>query len=173
MGKDPHVSNIFPTFPSPLPCVSNTPSVMSVTLLVMSVTPLPPLFLMSVTPLSPLFCMSVTPLPPLFRMSVTPLSPLFPMSLTHLPPLFHMSVTALLLCINHPCRMPRPSPSKRGQRIMGKLPKARTNRREFGKGLAGRWLNRRLTRKRLPSTVKKQLESLNDHRYDIAKGTSS
>ncbi|XP_028406594.1 inactive rhomboid protein 1-like isoform X2 [Dendronephthya gigantea] len=56
--------------------------------------------------------------------------------------------------------------SQRGNRII-RLPVAPVpsgNRREIGKGLVGRWLNRTIKRKRLTSSVKKQLDSMEDHR---------
>ena len=56
--------------------------------------------------------------------------------------------------------------SQRGNRII-RLPQAPVlsgNRREIGKGLVGRWLNRTIKRKRLTSAVKKQLDSMEDHR---------
>ena len=36
--------------------------------------------------------------------------------------------------------------------------------RQLGKGLVGKWLNRRLTRRRLTSNVKKQIETFDNHR---------
>ena len=58
--------------------------------------------------------------------------------------------------------------SQRGNRII-RPPQARHvasgNRRQIGKGLVGRWLNRTIKRKRLTSAVKQQIESMEDHRY--------
>ncbi|XP_078347167.1 inactive rhomboid protein 1-like isoform X1 [Oculina patagonica] len=60
---------------------------------------------------------------------------------------------------------PRPPlRSTRGQRIRDRPRVNNANRREYGKGLAGRWLNRTIRRKRLTSTVKKQMAALSDHR---------
>ncbi|KAM7438854.1 hypothetical protein ABFA07_011688 [Porites harrisoni] len=62
---------------------------------------------------------------------------------------------------------PAPRPpirSRRGQRIADRPRVTNANRREYGKGMVGRWLNRTIKRKRLTSTVKKQMESLSDHR---------
>ncbi|XP_020605448.1 inactive rhomboid protein 1-like isoform X2 [Orbicella faveolata] len=60
---------------------------------------------------------------------------------------------------------PRPPiRSTRGQRIRDRPRVTNANRREYGKGLVGRWLNRTIKRKRLTSTIKKQMESLTDHR---------
>ena len=36
--------------------------------------------------------------------------------------------------------------------------------RQIGKGLVGKWLNRRLTRKRMNSHVKRQMETFEQHR---------
>lgn len=57
-----------------------------------------------------------------------------------------------------------PIRSRRGQRIADRPRVTNANRREYGKGMVGRWLNRTIKRKRLTSTVKKQMESLSDHR---------
>lgn len=57
-----------------------------------------------------------------------------------------------------------PIRSGRGQRIADRPRVTNANRREYGKGMVGRWLNRTIKRKRLTSTVKKQMESLSDHR---------
>ncbi|XP_020899399.1 inactive rhomboid protein 1 isoform X2 [Exaiptasia diaphana] len=57
-----------------------------------------------------------------------------------------------------------PQVSIRGKRMAKTPPAVNANRREYGKGLVGRWLNRSVSKKRLPSTVRKQLESLSDHR---------
>ncbi|XP_048575715.1 inactive rhomboid protein 1 isoform X2 [Nematostella vectensis] len=57
-----------------------------------------------------------------------------------------------------------PQANIRGQRMIGRPVAKNANRRQYGQGLVGRWLNRRVTRKRLPSSVKKQLDSLSDHR---------
>ena len=57
--------------------------------------------------------------------------------------------------------------SQRGNRII-RLPHAPVssgNRRQIGKGLVGRWLNRTIKRGRLTSAVKEQIDSLEDHRY--------
>lgn len=40
----------------------------------------------------------------------------------------------------------------------------RQNKRQYGRGLVGRWLNRRMTRKRINSHVIRQLDTFNDHR---------
>lgn len=40
----------------------------------------------------------------------------------------------------------------------------RRKKRQYGKGLVGNWLNRRMTRKRLNSHVKQQLDTFDDHR---------
>ncbi|PFX30963.1 inactive rhomboid protein 1-like isoform X1 [Stylophora pistillata] len=57
-----------------------------------------------------------------------------------------------------------PVRSTRGQRIRDRPCATNANRRELGKGMVGRWLNRTIKRKRLTSTVKKQIENLSDHR---------
>lgn len=57
-----------------------------------------------------------------------------------------------------------PVRSTRGQRIRDRPRVTNADRREYGKGMVGRWLNRTIKRKRLTSTVKKQMESLSDHR---------
>ena len=57
-----------------------------------------------------------------------------------------------------------PIPSIRGQRIAHRPSATNANRREYGKGMVGRLLNRTIKRKRLTSTVKKQMASLSDHR---------
>ena len=57
--------------------------------------------------------------------------------------------------------------SQRGNRII-QMPHTRVasgNRRQIGKGLVGRWLNRTIKRKRLTSAVKEQIDNLEDHRY--------
>ena len=54
--------------------------------------------------------------------------------------------------------------SARGQRIRDRPHVTNANRREYGKGMVGRWLNRTIKRKRLTSAVKKQMDSLTDHR---------
>ena len=56
--------------------------------------------------------------------------------------------------------------SQRGNRII-RLPQAPVSsgyRRQIGKGLVGRWLNRTIKRKRLTSSIKEQMDSLEDHR---------
>ncbi|XP_046856418.1 LOW QUALITY PROTEIN: inactive rhomboid protein 1-like [Xenia sp. Carnegie-2017] len=58
--------------------------------------------------------------------------------------------------------------SQRGNRI-NRLPHAppvpiSSNRRQIGKGLVGRWLNRTIKKQRLTSDVKEQMNSLEDHR---------
>lgn len=67
-----------------------------------------------------------------------------------------------MIILNH-IRRP-PTRSTRGQRIRDRPRVTNANRREYGKGLAGRWLNRTIKRKRLTSTIKKQMASLTDHR---------
>lgn len=57
-----------------------------------------------------------------------------------------------------------PVRSTRGQRISQRPRATNANRRQYGKGMVGRWLNRTIKRKRLTSTVKKQIENLSDHR---------
>ena len=52
----------------------------------------------------------------------------------------------------------------RGQRIRDRPLAANANRRQYGKGMVGRLLNRTIKRKRLTSSVKKQIELLTDHR---------
>lgn len=62
---------------------------------------------------------------------------------------------------------PQPRPpirSTRGQRIRDRPPVTNANRREYGKGMVGRWLNRTIKRKRLTSSVQKQMALLTDHR---------
>ena len=59
---------------------------------------------------------------------------------------------------------PGPKASVRGKRMVSRPVAVNANRREYGKGLVGRWLNRTIKRKRLPSTVRKQLDNLSDHR---------
>ncbi len=57
--------------------------------------------------------------------------------------------------------------SQRGNRII-RTPQTHVssgNRRQIGKGLVGRWLNRTIRRGRLTSSIKQQIESLEDHRY--------
>ena len=49
--------------------------------------------------------------------------------------------------------------------VIKKKPKKATRR--FGLGLAGRWLNRKLKKSRLSSTVAKQLEEISDHRLAL------
>lgn len=58
--------------------------------------------------------------------------------------------------------------SQRGNRIirLPHTPVSSGNRRQIGKGLVGRWLNRTIKRKRLTSEVKEQIDSLEDHRYN-------
>ncbi|XP_031554181.1 inactive rhomboid protein 1-like isoform X2 [Actinia tenebrosa] len=56
------------------------------------------------------------------------------------------------------------APNVRGKRMAGKPEVTNANRRQYGKGLVGRWMNRTIKRKRLSSTVRKQIEDLSDHR---------
>ena len=39
------------------------------------------------------------------------------------------------------------------------------NKRVFGRGLVGDWLDRRLTRRRINSSVKKQIDNFDSHRF--------
>ena len=57
--------------------------------------------------------------------------------------------------------------SQRGARInqIQRPAALRANRREIGKGLVGRWLNRTIKRRRLTSSVKQQMDNMEDHRY--------
>lgn len=62
---------------------------------------------------------------------------------------------------------PEPRPpirSTRGQRIRDRPNVTNADRREYGKGMVGRLLNRTIKRKRLTSSVKKQMALLTDHR---------
>lgn len=63
-----------------------------------------------------------------------------------------------------PAPEPRAPIRTRGQRIRDRPPAANANRRQYGKGMVGRLLNRTIKRKRLTSSVKKQIELLTDHR---------
>ncbi|KAK2564062.1 Inactive rhomboid protein 1 [Acropora cervicornis] len=64
-----------------------------------------------------------------------------------------------------PAPEPRaPIRSTRGQRIRDRPPATNANRRQYGKGMVGRLLNRTIKRKRLTSSVKKQIDLLTDHR---------
>lgn len=73
------------------------------------------------------------------------------------------SIVAQFLRLTFVLQRP-PVRSTRGQRISQRPRATNANRRQYGKGMVGRWLNRTIKRKRLTSTVKKQIENLSDHR---------
>ena len=82
--------------------------------------------------------------------------------------MFNQMILLYFFCLHRKTGRQVSTTSTRGHRLAVKPPKLdNANRRQFGKGLVGRMLNRTIRRKRLTSEVRKQLEHLTDHRFAV------